>query len=269
MELNQAVKQLDGLVLQGQFMQATEQFFHPKVVVHSSPTDVVMGKQGKLAATRHFLDTIATVNEITLHNQSVGDGVTMSEFTFDFTQHDGNHLAWHEVIRRIWRDGLVIDEKYYIGEKSPADQTYSRMKSEDTDAPVAPMILEGETIITRELNVDRIIPDDPDNPLESAIHLEDGRIVKDLGVAVDITHPFSTDLRIVLYAPSGSHAILYDREGGSTTNLQYYYDKRFMENLINEPIAGSWKLVIHDLTDHYEGKLNRWQLRILPHEPHV
>jgi len=166
MELNQAVKQLDGLVLQGQFMQATEQFFHPKVVVHSSPTDVVMGKQGKLAATRHFLDTIATVNEITLHNQSVGDGVTMSEFTFDFTQHDGNHLAWHEVIRRIWRDGLVIDEKYYIGEKSPADQTYSRMKSEDTAAPVAPMILEGETIITRELNVDRIIPDDPDNPLE-------------------------------------------------------------------------------------------------------
>lgn len=265
MELKQAVTQLDEMVLQGQFLEATEQFFHPNVVVHSSPADVVVGKQGKLEATRLFLDTIGTVNEITLHNQSVGDGVTMSEFTFDFTQHNGNHLAWHEVIRRMWRDGLVIDEKYYIGEKSPSIQTHSRMKSEEPAAG-APMILEGEAVITRELTVERIIPDAPDNPLVSSIYLEDQRTVKDLGVAVDITHPFSTDLKIVLHAPSGNQAVLYDREGGNTTNLQYYYDRRFMENLINEPIGGYWKLVIYDLTDHYEGKLNKWQLRILPNE---
>ena len=55
----------------------------------------------------------ASVNGITLHSQTVGDGVTMSEFTFDLTQSDGSPILWNEILRRKWKDGLVIDERYY------------------------------------------------------------------------------------------------------------------------------------------------------------
>jgi hypothetical protein len=40
----------------------------------------------------------------------------MSEMSFEYTFLDGSHLRWNEILRRIWLDGKVIDERYYIGE---------------------------------------------------------------------------------------------------------------------------------------------------------
>ncbi len=37
----------------------------------------------------------------------------MSEYTFDLTKTDGTPILWNEVLRREWRDGLVINERYY------------------------------------------------------------------------------------------------------------------------------------------------------------
>jgi hypothetical protein len=61
-----------------------------------------------------FLGGIAKVNGITLHNVGIGDNVSFSEFTFDFDMKDNSKILWHEVIRRIWKDGKVIEESYFI-----------------------------------------------------------------------------------------------------------------------------------------------------------
>ncbi len=53
-------------------------------------------------------------NEITLHYAVAGDDVSMSEYTFNFDMKDGSNILWHEIIRRVWKDGKVVDEQYFI-----------------------------------------------------------------------------------------------------------------------------------------------------------
>ncbi|MGI9544970.1 MAG: nuclear transport factor 2 family protein [Cyclobacteriaceae bacterium] len=111
--LKERVKALDQQVLEGKILEAVEAFFHPDVVTkegNGSETHGLAEIQEKL---QNFFQGISSVNEIRLHSQTVGDEVTMSEFTFDLTQTDGSPILWNEVLRRKWKDGLVINERYY------------------------------------------------------------------------------------------------------------------------------------------------------------
>jgi hypothetical protein len=56
--------------------------------------------------------TVKTVNALTLHGQSIGDGITMSEWTFNLTTNNGP-ILWNEVLRRRWQNGKVASERYY------------------------------------------------------------------------------------------------------------------------------------------------------------
>ena len=113
MDLQTKVAELDKMIVKGQILEAVEKFFHPDVVTMEGNEGKIEGKNKKLEHLKGFFSTISAVNGITLHSQSVGDNVSMSEFTFDLQQSDGNHILWNEVLRRNWQDGLVINERYY------------------------------------------------------------------------------------------------------------------------------------------------------------
>jgi predicted flap endonuclease-1-like 5' DNA nuclease len=116
MTLKEKVENMDHLVLTGKFVEAVEQFFHPEAIVHSAHADRKSGKETKIESLKTFFSGIRQINHIKLHSYAVGDDVTMSEFTFDFTSIYGSPVIWHEVIRRRWKDGLVYDEKYFTAE---------------------------------------------------------------------------------------------------------------------------------------------------------
>jgi len=110
------VASLDQQVVEGKIMEAVNAFFHPDVITiegNGAKTHGLADKQEKL---KNFFQGIGSVNEIKLHSQAVGDDVTMSEYTFDLTQTDGTPILWNEVLRREWKDGLVINERYYTAD---------------------------------------------------------------------------------------------------------------------------------------------------------
>jgi len=37
----------------------------------------------------------------------------MSEFHFNFEMKDGSEVDWHEIIRRNWKEGKVVEEQYF------------------------------------------------------------------------------------------------------------------------------------------------------------
>ncbi len=107
------VKALDEMVLKGQILEAVEAFFHPDVVTLEGDGTITKGLATKKANLQEFFAGIGSVNGITLHSQASNGDVSMSEYTFDLTQKDGTPILWNEVLRRRWKDGLVIDERYY------------------------------------------------------------------------------------------------------------------------------------------------------------
>jgi predicted flap endonuclease-1-like 5' DNA nuclease len=113
MSIKTQIEKMDKLVQKGQFMQAVEEFFHNKAVAYSNEYDVTSDKEDKKLRLGFFLNGVQKVNDITLHNVAMGEDVTMSEYTFDFTMNDGSKMVWNEVIRRRWADDKVVSEKYY------------------------------------------------------------------------------------------------------------------------------------------------------------
>ena len=111
--LKERVEALDQQVVDGKIMEAVDAFFHPDVITEEGNGTKTHGLNVKKEKLQSFFAGISSVNEIKLHSQAVGDDVTMSEYTFDLTQTDGSPILWNEVLRRKWKDGLVIDERYY------------------------------------------------------------------------------------------------------------------------------------------------------------
>ena len=104
---------MDNMVLRGEIPQAVAKFFsdsaHTKDVDGSETTT----KEEAIQKLSGFVGSIAKVNEITLLNSSIGDGVSMSEFRFHFDMEDGSEVKWHEVIRREWANDQVVNETYF------------------------------------------------------------------------------------------------------------------------------------------------------------
>lgn len=66
-----------------------------------------------VAKMQSFAGAIAKVNSITLHHASLTGSVSFAEFTFDFDMADGSKIVWHEILRSIWENGLIVEERYF------------------------------------------------------------------------------------------------------------------------------------------------------------
>ncbi len=110
------VKALDKMVLKGQILDGVDAFFHPDVVTQEGNGTITNGLVEKKEKLEEFFAGIGSVNEITLHSQASRGNVSMSEYTFDLTQKDGTPILWNEILRRQWKDGLVINERYYTAD---------------------------------------------------------------------------------------------------------------------------------------------------------
>lgn len=114
MNLQSQVQEMDALVTQGEIVKAVELYFAAEAST-SDYGNVTTGNRAQMVdKMKGFLGGIAKVNGITHHHTIVGDGVSASEFTFDFDMKDGSKIYWHEIIRRVWNsEGKVVQEEYF------------------------------------------------------------------------------------------------------------------------------------------------------------
>lgn len=110
-----------------------------------------------------------------------------------------------------------------------------------------------------------MIPDNNPAGIERTLTVTQAGQVRDIEVAVDITHTYIGDLSVTLVSPSGTQAALHSRSGGSQDNLLATYKSTATSALAalrGQPMQGAWKLKVVDLEAVDVGKLNRWALRI-------
>lgn len=105
--------EMDGMVLKGEIPQAVDKFFADDATTTEVDGSVTASKEEAINKLTGFVGNIAQVKEISLLNSASNGNVSMSEFLFNFDMKDGSEVKWHEVIRRIWEDGKVIDEQYF------------------------------------------------------------------------------------------------------------------------------------------------------------
>ena len=106
--------ELDAMTGKGEILDALENYYCENCTF----IEVVDGakRAGRQAQHDHlsgFFSSLERFNGATLHSSAVGQDVTHSEWTFDMTGGDGSSIVWNEVLVRRWRDGKVVEEKFY------------------------------------------------------------------------------------------------------------------------------------------------------------
>ena len=107
---------LNAMIAKGEMVEATERFYADDCIYQEgNQTPRTGGKEGHKKYLGDFFKTVTKVNGLTLHGQTVGDGVTMSEWTFNLATTNGP-ILWNEILRRRWQNGKVISERFYTAQ---------------------------------------------------------------------------------------------------------------------------------------------------------
>jgi predicted flap endonuclease-1-like 5' DNA nuclease len=142
MKLQETLSLLDARVAAGDILGAYDTFFAENCSTFSNDADRTYSKGQKREYLVGFLNNIARVNNIELVGKpSVQGDVSESHFIFDFTNRRGEKMVWNEIIRRTWKNGLVVTEQYLAYQpeaKKPVAKTEKPVaKIAKTDAPTA------------------------------------------------------------------------------------------------------------------------------------
>jgi subtilisin-like proprotein convertase family protein/subtilisin family serine protease len=111
-----------------------------------------------------------------------------------------------------------------------------------------------------------MIPDNNPVGVERTLDVPQAGEIRDIEVALDITHTHIGDLKVTLFPPAGPSVVLHDRSGGAQDNLVTTYKSASMSALAGlrgQPMQGVWRLKVADLEAADVGKLNRWAIKIV------
>ena len=116
MSILKNAQELAAMSGQGQTMEAFEKFYHDDCVIKEIPTGEV--REGKEAQRQAIQQWFGMVKEF--HGGGVGaitadeeNQVSCTESWFDCTFQDGNRAKMSEVAVQKWKDGQIIEEKFY------------------------------------------------------------------------------------------------------------------------------------------------------------
>lgn len=140
MNLKKQLTELDAQVLAGDILGAFDHFFADACTTFSNEQDRTHSKAQKREALVWFLSNIEYTNRIELLGEPVIEGdVTTSNFVFDFTNRQGEHLVWNELLRRTWKGGLVISEQYLTAQPAatPAAPKAAKKAAPKTETSAA------------------------------------------------------------------------------------------------------------------------------------
>ncbi|MFN6569924.1 S8 family serine peptidase [Dendronalium sp. ChiSLP03b] len=119
--------------------------------------------------------------------------------------------------------------------------------------------------VTGKNNTQLAIPDNEKQGIKSALAISESGTVKDIQIAVNITHDYLGDLEIYLIAPNNQQVLLQNRTLGRSTKLQIIYTVRshpILKQLLSVSTQGRWQLWIIDYALQDVGRLNNWELTL-------
>ncbi len=101
------------LTRQGKIIESIDTYYADNCVFTEPDGSSRQSRQAERDHLEAFFSGLKSFDGATLHGQSVGDDVSMSEWTFNMTGGDGEKIVWNEVLVRRWDDGKIVAEKYY------------------------------------------------------------------------------------------------------------------------------------------------------------
>ena len=106
---------MNEMVTNGQLVDAAEKYYASNIRTIEFDGRATEGKQAAMKKLTDFVDAIQKVKEITLLRSASDDNASFSEYILDIDMKDGSNLYLHEIVRSLWENGQVVEERYFKG----------------------------------------------------------------------------------------------------------------------------------------------------------
>lgn len=116
------VEKLNSMVLEGKTMEAMNEFYADDVVMAENDSEPTVGLAANLEREQAFVDN-TTWYGAEVKNIVVDGDTSMVQWWLDF--HNvlyGPRLAFTQVAVQRWRDGKIVDERFYYSPQ-PVDES--------------------------------------------------------------------------------------------------------------------------------------------------
>ena len=114
-QLLEKISDLNDLVLQGKAMEAFEKYYHEAVVMQENENLPTVGKAANRRREEAFFAAITEFRGARPLKVSVGEGVTMVQWHYDYTHQDWGVRNYTQVSVQEWQDGKIIKEQFFYG----------------------------------------------------------------------------------------------------------------------------------------------------------
>lgn len=108
-------RELNQMIVEGKVMDAFEKFYADDVAMAENNDPPTVGKDANRARELQFFDSIAKVNRFDLVRQVAGADFGFAEWDNDYELKNGYHVKTTQISRRVWRDGKVVEERFFYG----------------------------------------------------------------------------------------------------------------------------------------------------------
>ena len=106
---------MNEMVKNGKLIDAAEKYYAPNIRTVEFDGRVTDGRQAAMKKLTDFVGSIQKVKEITLLRSAAGDNASFSEFILDLEMKDGSGIYLHEIVRSLWENGQIVEERYFKG----------------------------------------------------------------------------------------------------------------------------------------------------------
>nr|WP_298994369.1 SnoaL-like domain-containing protein [uncultured Allomuricauda sp.] len=113
-ELLTKANEVVELLAEGKFIEAMENYLADDVQLFEGNNPAKIGKAFTIAEEQKLLDTVTAFHGYTVTSgPAVKGDTTFYEAVMEFDTNDGTQHRFEQVVRTQWKDGKIVNERYY------------------------------------------------------------------------------------------------------------------------------------------------------------
>jgi len=106
-------RELNDQILAGGAMEAFDAFYADECMMQEGSEEPTVGKAANGEREVAFFAGVTELRALALRDVSIGDGVTMSTWHFDYTHAEWGPQSYDQVAVRHWSDGKIVRERFF------------------------------------------------------------------------------------------------------------------------------------------------------------
>jgi hypothetical protein len=113
--IEDAVNELNTMIMKGEGMMAFERFYHDDVIMQENDAAPTIGKEANRNREIQFYQNVSEFRRAEVLGMAVAGSQSYVTWHFDYTHQQWGLRNYTQVSLQTWKDGKIVKEQFFYG----------------------------------------------------------------------------------------------------------------------------------------------------------